>query len=261
MSFGICNLSVIPCRKESSSKSEMVTQLLFGETFKVIVEDEGWAQIVTTFDNYECWINASQYMHLTPEEFNQITHNSRFLVNDIISVITNKTDYASFPCVAGSSLPNFEDDNFEITDIKFNYEGELSDSNQLGTREKIVEKAYEFLNSPYLWGGRTALGIDCSGLTQLVYKLNGYILPRDAYQQANEGNAIDFVEEAKEGDLAFFDNEEGKITHVGIVLRDSKILHASGQVRIDKFDHNGIFNEAKQEYTHKLRIIKQILED
>ena len=123
----------------------------------------------------------------------------------------------------------------------------------------MADSAYTFINAPYLWGGRSPLGIDCSGFTQVVYKLAGQKLQRDAYQQADQGITLGFIEEAEAGDLAFFDNDEGKIIHVGILLGQGKIIHASGKVRIDRIDHQGIFNEETGKYSHKLRIIKRIL--
>ena len=125
-------------------------------------------------------------------------------------------------------------------------------------KEKITENALIYLNAPYLWGGRTPLGIDCSGLTQMIYRLQGIDLPRDAYQQAKVGTTLSFIEESEPGDLAFFDNEEGKVIHVGIILKDNHIIHASGKVRIDRIDQQGIFNSEIGNHTHKLRLIKSI---
>jgi len=116
-----------------------------------------------------------------------------------------------------------------------------------------------YLNAPYLWGGRSPFGIDCSGFTQVIYKLNGFKLPRDASQQATIGETLSFIEESESGDLAFFDNEEGNIIHVGIMLENNNIIHASGKVRIDKIDHQGIFNSETNTYSHRLRLIKKIL--
>ncbi len=127
------------------------------------------------------------------------------------------------------------------------------------SRAALIENAYLYLHAPYLWGGKSPFGIDCSGFTQMVFKLNGKLLKRDAYQQAEEGETLSFLEEAEEGDLAFFDNEDGKIIHVGIVLRDFKIIHASGKVRIDSLDHEGIFNSETQKYSHRLRLIKRVI--
>ena len=102
------------------------------------------------------------------------------------------------------------------------------------------------------------MGMDCSGFSQVVHRIVGNDLPRDASQQVELGDTISFVEEAQAGDLAFFDNEEGNITHVGICLGGGDIIHASGSVRIDKLDHIGIFNADKGTYSHKLRVIKRI---
>ena len=129
---------------------------------------------------------------------------------------------------------------------------------QLQEKSKIITTALRFLNSPYLWGGRTPLGIDCSGFTQMVYRLQGIDLPRDAYQQSEVGTTLSFIEESEAGDLAFFDDQEGKITHVGIMLEDNHIIHASGKVRIDRIDQQGIFNKETGKHTHKLRLIKSI---
>ena len=123
----------------------------------------------------------------------------------------------------------------------------------------MLETAYLYLNSPYLWGGKTPFGIDCSGFTQMVYRLNGYHLFRDASQQAKQGEALSFIEESEPGDLAFFDNAEGEIIHVGIIMRDNYIIHAHGKVRIDRIDHSGIFNVDSNQYSHNLRVIKKII--
>ena len=125
-------------------------------------------------------------------------------------------------------------------------------------KDKLVENALMYLNAPYLWGGRSPLGIDCSGFTQMVYRLQGVDLPRDAYQQAEVGTTLSFVEESEAGDLAFFDNNEERITHVGIILENNHIIHASGKVRIDRIDQQGIFKKELGTHTHKLRLIKSI---
>ena len=108
-------------------------------------------------------------------------------------------------------------------------------------------------------GGRTPMGVDCSGFTQMVYRLNGKHIPRDASQQVDLGVTLSFIEEAESGDLAFFDDAEGNIIHVGIILENNHIIHASGKVRIDRIDQQGIFNKDLGEHTHKLRIIKKVL--
>lgn len=131
-------------------------------------------------------------------------------------------------------------------------EGSLNKSN-------IVNTALLYLNTPYLWGGKTPFGIDCSGFTQMVYKLNGFNILRDASQQASQGEVLSFIEESSPGDLAFFDNNEGEITHVGIIMEDHRIIHAHGKVRIDLLDQSGIYNLDTKTHSHKLRVIKKIV--
>ncbi len=156
-------------------------------------------------------------------------------------------------------MPNFKDGKLKIGDVEYSFEGHTSDMGIKKSVEDLKATAYLFLNAPYLWGGRSPFGIDCSGFTQLVYKLNGYQLPRDASQQVELGTPLSFVEEAEPGDLAFFDNPEGKIIHVGIILEENKIIHAHGKVRVDRLDHSGIYNVDRKLHTHKLRVIKKII--
>ena len=146
---------------------------------------------------------------------------------------------------------------FEINSMKFNYQGSIL--NKVLPKDKILHKAFLFLNTPFLWGGKTPFGMDCSGFTQMVYKLCGYHLLRDAKQQATQGEFLSFIEESEPGDLAFFDDEDGIINHVGIILNDYNIIHVHGKVRIDILDHSGIYNVDSQKHTHKLRVIKKIL--
>ena len=141
--------------------------------------------------------------------------------------------------------------------LNHTYDGRIIEGQK--PKNNLVKTAFLYLNSPYLWGGKTPFGIDCSGFTQMVYKLNGYKLLRDASQQATQGDALSFIEESEPGDLAFFDNNEGHITHVGIIMEDHYIIHAHGKVRIDRLDHSGIYNVDRNLHTHKLRVIKKIV--
>lgn len=259
MQYGICLLSVVPCRKEPSNTSEMVTQLLFGEHYSVIETTGSWLKIKTAFENYECWINIKQHNRISESTFNQVQKQSPAYSSELIQVIHNKNTNNSFPVSIGAALPFYSANKVGFEDHRFTFEGNVSKGTEKKTAKEIISTAYLFLNAPYLWGGKSPLGIDCSGFTQLVYKLNGYKMPRDASQQVELGSPLNFVEEAEAGDLAFFDNEEGKIVHVGILLDHEQIIHASGSVRIDRFDHYGIFNTDTKKYSHTLRVIKKVI--
>lgn len=259
--YGICNLSIVPCRKEPSDKSEMVTQLLFGEHFHVLETQEKWCRIKIMYDNYECWIDKKQFLPIEQHTFELLNSTENYYSNDLVQIITDNKTSTLFPIVIASTLPNFYNNECIVENQSYSYEGSNVSSHleENSWRMGVLETALMYLNTPYLWGGKTPFGIDCSGFTQMVYKLNGIKLFRDAYQQAEQGETLSFVEEAEPGDLAFFDNAEGKIVHVGIVLDDNKIIHASGKVRIDGFDHQGVFNNDKKEYSHRLRLLKRIV--
>lgn len=259
MQYGICTLSVVPGRKEPSGASEMVTQLLFGEHYTVLESGEDWLRIKTAFDSYECWINSKQHTRIQENIFHQLEKQDPVYSNELVQVINNKKNETHFPLSIGATLPFFKDQKISFESFDFGFEGTTSSLKEKKSASSIISTAYLFLNAPYLWGGKSPFGIDCSGFTQLVYKLNGYKLPRDAYQQVEIGSPLSFVEEAEAGDLAFFDNEEGRIVHVGILLSNEQIIHASGCVKVDKFDHYGIFSSDTKKYSHTLRVIKKIL--
>lgn len=257
MKHGICLLSHIPGRKKPADSSEMITQLIFGDTYEVLEETEKWVLIKQNLDDYESWICIKQHHPISEEAFQQIEKEQAVYVNDLISVVTNTVSGEVFPVVFGSRLPLIKEGIMQIDNETFNFDGETASCAQ-PTADSIIESAYLYLNAPYLWGGKSPLGVDCSGFVQMVYKVHGLNLPRDAYQQAEIGTTLSFVEEADAGDLAFFDNEDGKIIHVGIVTEPGKIIHASGKVRIDLMDHYGIFNQETGKYSHKLRILKKV---
>jgi cell wall-associated NlpC family hydrolase len=251
--FGICILSIVPVRKEPSDASEMVTQLLFGETFHILETSKKWIRIQITFDQYEGWIDRKQYQEISANDF-QALQNSEAIYNaEYIDFVSNTSH--TIPIPIGAEVGWLQMPNLNTKD--WNFDGNKIAG--LNNKSQLVKIAMQYLNAPYLWGGKTPFGIDCSGFTQMVYKINGYSLFRDASQQANQGEALSFIEESEPGDLAFFDNEEGKIIHVGILLQDNYIIHASGQVRIDRLDHLGIFNQETNRHTHRLRVIKKLI--
>jgi hypothetical protein len=252
--FGICNLGIVPIRSEASDKSEMVSQLLFGDTFKITESTPKWTKIVTTFDEYEGWIDTKQFQKITENQYLILEKSETVLNGELIDFISYDSNQL-MPIPLGSSL-HFLDVN-EINTSNFQFEG-LKECG-IKSKDNILKTAYLYLNAPYLWGGKTPFGIDCSGFTQMVYKLNGYKLSRDASQQAIQGEALSFIEESEPGDLAFFDNDEGNIIHVGIMMENNYIIHASGKVRIDRIDHLGIYNVDTGRHTHKLRVIKKVI--
>ena len=257
MDHGICMLSLVPMRAETSDKAELVTQLIFGECYKILNTDGNWLQIQLATDGYRGWIDSKQHTAVTTayyEEWKKAPHSRAMDLMQVISI-----NGAQIPIGIGSYLPFFDGKAIRVNDEQFDYGGRASDTDALPTQEKLAEVAANFLKFPYLWGGKSVFGIDCSGFTQQVYGLCGYQLPRDAYQQVAHGKEVHFVEQTQVGDLAYFSNAEGRITHVGIVLDDQKIMHAHGEVRVDPFDHTGIYNVGLKRYTHQLRIIKRIL--
>jgi hypothetical protein len=259
MTKGRCILSLVPMRREPRDQSEMVNQVLFGESFDILQEQEKWSEIKLHHDDYSGWVDRKQIHVLGEHEDLKADHPKKIAItSDLIELITDETHQEYFPILLGSYLPDIDDEgNVTIGSTKFKFKGNYNH----GVRKRLdmVGQSYQFLNAPYLWGGRSPFGIDCSGFTQLVYRLAGINIPRDAWQQAEVGSALSFIEESEPGDLAFFDNAEGKITHVGIILKENYIIHASGKVRLDRLDQMGIFNEELGNHTHKLRVIKRLL--
>jgi hypothetical protein len=249
MKYGICNLSIVPLRSEPSDTSELVSQVLYGELFKVLESRQKWSRIRLDFDRYEGWIDNKQFAEISEENFQIYTKITPKYSSDLIDFITSeKGQLISIPM--GSTLQGTQllDHHFEGHSVSEQF-----------PKDHLIATAVLFLNTPYLWGGKTPFGIDCSGFTQMVYKLNGHVLLRDAKDQATQGEALSFIEESEPGDLAFFDNSEGNIIHVGIIMEDHHIIHAHGKVRVDHLDHSGIYNAELRKHTHKLRVIKKII--
>jgi len=244
---------VVPMRAEASHRSEMVSQFLFGETAELIEKTKDFYKIRMLYDNYVGWCQANQLQEVN--DLNDI--DDKLLLNaELLGMVTINGSLMHIPF--GVPLCFFENNIAEIGHYNMKFEGKYWNSkNAVFNEETINWVSRNFLNTAYLWGGRTIFGIDCSGFTQQVFRFLNITLPRDAYQQASFGEVVGFLQSATCGDLAFFDNSEGRITHVGIMLNESTIIHASGKVRIDDIDNEGIVNRNTGERTHQLRIIKR----
>lgn len=249
MQYGICNLSVVPLRSESSDKSELVSQVLYGEYFKVLEQRKNWSRIRLAFDNYEGWMDNKQYLEIPKDVYYKIDSSNFKYSSDLVEFVQDSKNQL-YPIILGSSLN-------ALDELKHSHDGNVITTKM--PKENLIKTASLYLNAPYLWGGKTPFGIDCSGFTQMVYKINGYNLFRDASQQANQGEVLSFIEESEPGDLAFFDNSEGEIIHVGIIMENNYIIHAHGCVRIDRLDQSGIYNVDTNKHSHKLRVIKKII--
>lgn len=256
MVYGICNLSMAPLRAMATDKSEMVSQVLFGETFEILETEKEWSKIRLSYDNSEGFIDNKQYLIITETFFLKLTTEKKYISGELIDFITNKNnELTTIPL--GADLPFYNNNKLEINAELYMYEGAVL--SEVKAKSEIPQIAFTYLNTPFLWGGKTPFGMDASGFVQMVYKLCGHSLFREVKAQATQGEVLSFIEESVPGDLAFFDNEEGEIIHVGIILNDYHIIHCHGKVRIDTLDHSGIYNADTQKHTHKLRIIKKMI--
>ena len=238
MNYGICDLSVIPIRKEGSHTSEMVSQLLYNEMYEVLDEKPGWKLIRTMSDQYEGWIKGIQHHEIDEQEVLALKAKESYIVDQ--PTITYKGKSLSIGTIVHEPVA-----------------GSMTIPGRF-VPAMMIEFAQKLMDAPYLWGGRSIFGIDCSGFVQLCARAAGKLLPRDASEQIKEGELVYFLPEIQPGDLAFFGNEDGKIVHVGMMLDNERIIHCSGQVRIDYLDQTGIFNKERNEHTHRLQVIKRL---
>jgi len=242
----------LPIRRDASDRSEMVSQLLYGEWAEVTETSSSWFLIRTLYDGYTGWVDRHAVISGTPSSDKD---NAIVLAPSVVATDQNSGEKIHLP--AGAVLNNYTDNRFSHCGHSFTLD--TPDAALIPDPENIKHEGISrLLSIPYLWGGRSGFGFDCSGLTQFICRLRGISIPRDSGMQSLVGTTINFVNEAKPGDLLFFDNEEGAIVHTGLVLEPGIILHASGRVRKDRFDHQGIFNRERKEYSHKLRVIKRI---
>ncbi|MGV8878289.1 MAG: NlpC/P60 family protein [Sphingobacteriaceae bacterium] len=253
MDYGICDLAVVTMRADPDHRSEQVSQVLFGEFFTITGLEDKWVKILTFADHYEGWIDEQQFVAMESFVYDQLQEAIIPVTSRPLTLAWKERDKSVFFLPAGSSLPFMQDRKCYIRNDAFEIIGEINEQNTL------IQQAKTYLNVPYLWGGRTHFGIDCSGFVQSVFYISQAIrLPRDAWQQAEKGQTINSLTETQPGDLAFFGNEEEKIIHVGILVNQQQIIHASGKVKIDLIDSEGIYSADKKAHTHHLKLIKRI---
>ena len=256
MEYGIVQASFIPVRREPASQSEMTSQLLFGEIFEINEGNRQWLLIRNRYDGYEGWISPQMTTLFSEETLMEYEAMEATPVKDRFCSVRGPAGSLLIP--AGSMLYRRKGDTRLIrcgNTFEIETPQEKPAEDHLDALEKVVG---QLLNVPYLWGGKSSFGTDCSGLVQTVFRILGIPLLRDASQQVGQGKTVNMMTESRTGDLLFFDNEEGEIVHTGIMLGNGAVVHASGCVKVAAIDHQGIYNREKGEYTHRLRIIKRI---
>ena len=260
MKHGIVTIAFIPVRQDPEEQSEQITQLLFGELCEIRDDKENWYFIRAAIDGYEGWIDQKMISLIDEKVFNKILQSDPLVISEPFSSVT-EGDSGSIKIIpSGSAVYQFQEKDYSFINgnSKYRFVQQPSPVDTSSLTDSIEETAASFINTPYLWGGKSTFGCDCSGLVQTIFRIYGINIPRDAAEQVNSGDTVPFLNDARPGDLAFFDNSEGEITHAGILLDQKRIIHASGWVRIDPIDQEGIYNRELGRYTHNLRTIKKV---
>jgi hypothetical protein len=260
LDYGVCRLSIVPVRAEASDKSELTTQLLFGDHYEVTdaTKDKKWLRIRSNFDQFDGWLDAKQHHPVSQEYYEYLNRADFKITTDVTaSLLYNKSPQI---ILMGSMIPISSSELFKMEE-QFAFNGEAKNLGQKREYEYLKNVAFKYLNAPYLWGGKSPFGIDCSGLVQMVFKICGYRLFRNSWQQSNQGKSFRDIEQGKPGDLVFFKNAEGKVNHVGIMLEGDRIIHASGKVRVDHLNEEGILHLETKIYSHQFSHIRRILSE
>ncbi len=256
--YGVCRLAVVPVRSEGKHKAEQRTQLLFGDHYEILnfSDDKNWARIRIHSDGTEGWLDAHQHHEISKEYFDQINQTDYKITTEIASSVLYKK--SPLTIVMGSIVPVSSSELFKIEE-QFAFNGESKSLGQRRDAEFLIGVAKKYISSPYQWGGKSPFGIDAPGFVQMVFRIAGYSLQRDVKQQATQGKKIKSYAEAVVGDVAFFTDKDGQLSHVGIILDDERLIHAYGHVRVDKITDEGALNPETKVYSHLLHSIRRVI--
>ncbi|HMQ46077.1 MAG TPA: NlpC/P60 family protein [Saprospiraceae bacterium] len=260
MEYRICSASVVPLRSGASHRSELASQLLFGELVEVL-EKKGkqWVKVRCETDNFVAWVADNQLKPITPSEFDRYRKHFAFCLDLFQPILAQSY---GIPITLGARLPDFDGIRFALENSVYTFSGQAVFPRDIrNPAEFILKIARKYLFAPHFQGGRSPLGIDSAGLIQLLYSLVNIPLPRLVEQQVFLGRPVDFIDQVRPGDVAFFENRQGRIIHCGLILSAQEVLHAYGSVRIDPLDHFGIYNSEAGRYTHFLRVVRRFLDD
>lgn len=254
MEYAICFVPNNPLRVDHDECSEMLTELLFGEACTVTESWGNWSKIINKAEGYVGWVTTKMLTEVSKEYFDAYEPAEQRVLTTLFSQAVNETTGEKMLLTGGSLLPEYQEDGtFRVKNDRFR----INPADAQPLTESLLDTALRFLNTPYLWGGKNAMGMDCSGLTQVVMRMHGIHILRNASHQVTQGELVSFLSDAQPGDLAFFDHADGKISHVGMVAEKGYIIHCSGSVHIDKLDDQGIYSKELNKYTHDLRLIKR----
>lgn len=255
MQYGICLLSCVPLLRSPEFWGELASELLFGEHFEILDKQGVFAKVRMAYDAYEGWVDLRQTAPIDIDEFNRL--NAAIPAVSLDAVAATRIDGDQVMVLRGSSLPFFDKGKCVVGGRKFSFAGNVRISNQPMTSEELLDVARSYLNTPYRWGGRTPFGIDCASFVQIVFKAFNIHLPRETFQQKQQGKKIGSITDAEIGDLAFFTSISEGLPHVGLLLGDS-VIHACGTVRVDAVDKTGLFDRRIEKYTYHLTDIRRV---
>lgn len=229
--------------------------MLFGELCEVLEEQPRWTRIRLESDGQEGWVDSKMICPMKPEEYesHKKALENAAMVAMPMAYAVSENNGQTIPLTAGTKLPNYQDGRFEVLGVGFRIDPSMVITQPLEmSQQNLLQAVRFFLNIPYLWGGKNAMGMDCSGFTQVIMSLFGKQLLRNASQQATQGTPVASLKDAQAGDLVFFDHKDGKISHVGIVIDPERVIHCSGRVKVEKLDETGIYNIEQGGYSHHL---------